>query len=41
MIFSKLLNIQFVWIKSHSGDYYNELADKLAKKALTEKTSKI
>jgi len=39
-IFSKLLNIEFVWVKSHSGDYYNELADKLAKKALTEKNFK-
>ncbi|HPZ29791.1 MAG TPA: ribonuclease H family protein [Defluviitoga sp.] len=39
-IFSKLLIIEFVWVKSHSGDHYNDLADKLAKKALTNKNFK-
>jgi ribonuclease HI len=27
---SKGLNVEFRWIKSHSGDYYNDLADRLA-----------
>ena len=30
------LQISFTKIAAHTGDYYNELADKLAKKALTE-----
>ena len=40
-IFSKLLIIEFVWVKSHSGDHYNDLADKLAKRHLQTKISKI
>ena len=28
------LKVKFVKVKGHSGDKYNELADKLAKKAL-------
>lgn len=28
------LNLKFKWVKGHSGDEYNELADKLAKKAI-------
>lgn len=31
-IFSKLLTIEFVWVKSHSVDYFNNLANKLTKK---------
>lgn len=31
------LRISFTKIAAHTGDYYNEMADKLAKKALTEK----
>lgn len=30
----KEINIKFVKIKSHSGDYYNEMVDKLAKEAI-------
>lgn len=33
---SKHLNITFTKITAHTGDYYNEMADKLAKRALTE-----
>lgn len=33
---SRRLNITFTKIAAHTGDYYNELADELAKKALTE-----
>ena len=29
-------NIKFVKVKAHAGNRYNELADKLAKKALSE-----
>lgn len=39
-IFSKLFIIEFKWVKSHSGDHYNNLADKLAKEALTNKNFK-
>nr|WP_255396816.1 RNase H family protein [Petrotoga sp. SL27] len=35
--FSKLLTIQFSWVRGHSGDRYNTLADQLAKKALENK----
>lgn len=31
---SEKVNIQFIKVKGHSGDKYNELADQLAKKAL-------
>ncbi|WP_343192769.1 ribonuclease HI [Buchnera aphidicola (Taiwanaphis decaspermi)] len=33
---SKLINIHnihWIWIKSHSGNYYNEICDKIAKKS--------
>ena len=30
------INISFTKVAAHTGDYYNEMADKLAKKALTE-----
>lgn len=30
---SKNKNINFIWVKGHSGDYYNELVDKMAKSA--------
>lgn len=30
----KDINIKFIKIKSHSGDYYNEMVDKLAKEAI-------
>jgi ribonuclease HI len=30
--FSKGKNIEWIWVKSHNGDVYNELVDKLAKK---------
>lgn len=33
---SRRLNITFTKIAAHTGNYYNELADELAKKALTE-----
>lgn len=32
----KYLNIKFTKIKAHTGDFYNEEVDKLAKAALTE-----
>ena len=32
----KHLNIKFTKIKAHTGDFYNEEVDKLAKAALTE-----
>ncbi len=31
---SKKINISFVKVKGHSGDKYNDMADKLAKEAL-------
>ena len=30
----KKIDIKFVKVKGHSGDKYNDIADKLAKKAL-------
>ncbi len=30
----KVLDVEFVKVKAHSGDYYNDLADRLAKDAL-------
>ena len=30
----KMINIRFIKVKGHSGDKYNDIADKLAKKAL-------
>ena len=33
-LFSQLIDIEFVKIKAHSGDKYNEIADKLARDAL-------
>ncbi len=35
--FSEFLTIQFNWVRGHSGDHYNTLADQLAKKALENK----
>ncbi len=35
------MDIEFVKIKSHSGDYYNNLADRLAKEALNKAPSSI
>ena len=32
----KSIDIKFVKVKAHAGNRYNELADKLAKKALSE-----
>ncbi|ATZ18948.1 ribonuclease H [Williamsoniiplasma somnilux] len=29
----KTVNVDFVWVKGHSGDYYNEMVDNLASKA--------
>ena len=31
---SKLVDVDFIKVKGHSGDKYNDLADELAKKAL-------
>ena len=28
------IKVNFIWIKSHSDDYYNDMADKLAKKSV-------
>ena len=30
-------NVEWFWVKGHSGDYYNEIADKLAVNAMNEK----
>lgn len=38
-ILSAQHNITWKWVKGHSGDKYNELADKLAKKAIQMKNS--
>ena len=32
--YKKKINIKFVKVKGHSGDKYNDIVDKLAKKAL-------
>ena len=32
----KIHRISFIWVKGHAGNKYNELADRLAKKALSE-----
>ena len=32
----KTIDIRFVKVKAHAGNKYNELADRLAKKALSE-----
>lgn len=34
--YSNEINITFVKVKAHSGDYYNELADRLAKEAINK-----
>jgi ribonuclease HI len=33
---SKNKNITFTWIRGHDGNLYNEMVDKLAKKAISE-----
>ena len=30
------MDVDWIWVRGHSGDTYNELADKLAKKAIAE-----
>ncbi len=32
--------IEWIWVKGHSGDYYNEIVDKLARKAAESITGK-
>ncbi len=32
--YNQKINISFIKVLAHSGDYYNERADKLAKKAV-------
>ena len=29
-------NVEWFWVKGHSGNYYNEIADKLAVNAMNE-----
>ncbi len=31
-------SVNWFWVKGHSGDYYNEIADKLAVKAMNERS---
>ena len=32
---SKGINIEWIWVKAHNGNYYNEIVDKLARKEAT------
>ncbi|WP_078592939.1 viroplasmin family protein [Evansella clarkii] len=39
--YSKVIDIFFTKVKAHSGDYYNELVDELAKKAINQPEKRV
>jgi len=39
--YSKFIEINFSKVKAHTGNTYNELADKLAKKAILEEKTNV
>lgn len=40
IIEDKTLTVSFEWVRGHSGDYFNEMADELASKEYKERTGK-